>query len=74
MTEQVLSHDEIQQLSVEQRLELIGELCESLEEQAIPLTTAQTEEIDRRLATFEEDQAESITWDELRMRIERHRG
>lgn len=42
-------------LSTEQRLDLIGELWDSIEADAVPLTEAQAAEIDRRLATLDED-------------------
>ena len=40
-------------LSTEQRLDLIGELWESIEHDAAPLTEAQAQEIDRRLAMLD---------------------
>ncbi len=70
---QVITRDMIDQLSVEERLELIGELCQSLEDDNTPVTAAQAEEIDRRLASYEADRAHAITWDELKARIERRR-
>jgi putative addiction module component (TIGR02574 family) len=69
----ILTRDEIAKLSIEQRLDLIDDLWESLDEQHIPLTQAQAEEIDRRLATYEVDRGEAITWEELRARIDRRR-
>jgi len=69
----VLSRDAINKLSVDDRLDLIGELCDSLEGAELPLTDEQAEELDRREATFEQDRAESITWEELKARIERRR-
>jgi putative addiction module component (TIGR02574 family) len=69
--DQVITRDMIDQLSIEERLELIGELCESLEDEAVPITRAQAEEIDRRLASYESDRNDAITWDELKARIQR---
>lgn len=42
-------------LSPEERLDLISEIWESLEAVDVPLTPAQEAEIDRRLATLDED-------------------
>jgi len=42
-------------LSPEERLDLISEIWQSLEAEHIPLTPAQEAEIDRRLATLDED-------------------
>lgn len=45
-------------LSTEQRLDLIGELCDSIDHDAVPLTEAQAAEIDRRLAMLDEEPGE----------------
>jgi len=42
-------------LSPEERLDLISEIWESLEADRVPLSPAQEAEIDRRLATLDED-------------------
>jgi putative addiction module component (TIGR02574 family) len=48
---------DISTLTVEQRLELLDEIWESLYEtpQAIPLTQAQREELDRRIEEFDNE-------------------
>jgi putative addiction module component (TIGR02574 family) len=38
-----------------EKLDLIGEIWDSIEADAIPLTEAQAAELDRRLATLDED-------------------
>ena len=55
----------IDSLSSEERLRLIEELWESLREspEAIPLTDAQREELDRRLDDLERSGPEGIPWD-----------
>ncbi len=47
----------IDQLSVDDRLKLIGEIWDSLSEtpEAIPLTDAQKQALDHRIAAFETD-------------------
>jgi putative addiction module component (TIGR02574 family) len=54
----VADSDEISRLSVDERLELIGQLSDSLEHEPLPLSTAQQQELDRRLATLDEDRAQ----------------
>jgi len=41
-------------LSRQERIDLIGDLCESLEGAALPLTAAQEAELDRRAATLDD--------------------
>ncbi|MGH9325453.1 MAG: addiction module protein, partial [Terriglobia bacterium] len=58
-----LTHDEITRLSPEERLGLIEQLWESLSDRDIPFTPAQQAELERRLATVEQDCAQAVTWD-----------
>jgi putative addiction module component (TIGR02574 family) len=46
---------DLSRLSAQQRIDLIGELCDSLEDAAAPLTTAQQAELDRRAAALDQD-------------------
>jgi putative addiction module component (TIGR02574 family) len=41
-----------------------------LEDSHLPLTAAQREELDRRLATLDEDRREGITWAVLKTELE----
>ena len=41
-----------------------------LADDQIPVTTAQQEELDRRLATLEHDKADAVTWDALKAELE----
>ena len=61
----------IDSLSSEERLRLIEELWESLREspEAIPLTDAQREELDRRLDDLERSGPEGIPWEEVLQQI-----
>ena len=56
---------DIDSLTPAEKLELIGELWESLEADDVPLTQAQIEELDRRLATADDDAAEGKTFEEM---------
>jgi putative addiction module component (TIGR02574 family) len=42
-------------LSTHERLDLIGEIWDSIDANAVPLTAAQEAELDRRLVTLDED-------------------
>jgi putative addiction module component (TIGR02574 family) len=57
----------IDQLSPAEKLELIGELWDSLDAEDIPLTQAQMDEIDRRLAAA--DSEPGIPWEEVQARL-----
>jgi putative addiction module component (TIGR02574 family) len=66
-----LSSDEIGRLSVDERLELIGQIWDSLEHESLPLSPAQQHELDRRLAAFDQDRAEGLSWEQVRAELER---
>jgi putative addiction module component (TIGR02574 family) len=51
----LLTHDEFVRLTPPERLTLISQLWDSLEDSHLPLTAAQRRELDRRLATHDED-------------------
>lgn len=63
----ILTRDEIGRLSPSERLMLIGDLWDSLDE--APPTLVQTSELERRLDTFEGDLAEAVTWDQLKAEL-----
>ena len=66
-----LSSDELRCLSIDERLELIGQLWDSLEHEPLPLTDAQQQELDRRLAALDQDRAEGLSWEQVRAELER---
>lgn len=61
----------IAELSPEERLRLLEQLWESLSQtpEAIPLTSAQREELDRRLDELDRDGPVGIPWEEVLGRI-----
>lgn len=63
---EVMSRDEIIRIPPSERLALIAELWDSLNETELTLTTAQQDEIQRRLDSFEADRTLGTTWEELR--------
>ena len=62
---------DIASLSPEERLRLLDELWESLSAtpEAVPLTTAQRDELDRRLDELDREGPTGIPWDDVMKRI-----
>jgi len=62
---------DIANLSAEERLRLLEELWESLSAtpEAVPLTNAQREELDRRLDELDRDGPVGIPWEDVLRRI-----
>ncbi|MFN3077573.1 MAG: addiction module protein [Alphaproteobacteria bacterium] len=58
-------------LSPRERIDLIGEIWDSIEAEAVPLTAAQEAELDRRLATLDEDIQQGKTWEEIDAELDR---
>jgi putative addiction module component (TIGR02574 family) len=67
---ELLTQDELVRLSPPERLALISQLWDSLEDSQLPLTAAQREELDRRLASLDLDRREGITWAALKAELE----
>ncbi|HKA44840.1 MAG TPA: addiction module protein [Burkholderiales bacterium] len=70
-----MSAIDIAKLSPEERLELLEQLWDSLSEnpEAIPLTEAQQEELDRRLDDLDREGPVGIPWNEVLTRIRSRR-
>ncbi|MET4260312.1 putative addiction module component (TIGR02574 family) [Bradyrhizobium sp. S3.12.5] len=62
---------DISRLTPKERLDLIGELWDSLSAADVTLTPAQVAELDRRLATFDADRRESIPWEDIDTELDR---
>jgi putative addiction module component (TIGR02574 family) len=62
---------DIQQLSVPERLELIGRLWDSIPDttEAMPVPEWHKEELERRLASADADPNAAIPWDEVKKRL-----
>ena len=65
-----LTHDEITRLSPDERLALIAQLWESLDDNQVQLTPAQQAELERRLATLDRDRTQSVTWETLKAELD----
>jgi putative addiction module component (TIGR02574 family) len=65
-----LTHDEITRLSPDERLALIAQLWDSLDDNQVQLTPAQQAELERRLATLDRDRTQSVTWETLKVELD----
>jgi putative addiction module component (TIGR02574 family) len=66
----LLTQDELARLTPPERLALISQLWDSLEDNQLPLTVAQRAELDSRLATLDQDRREGVTWAALKAELE----
>ncbi|WP_044561536.1 addiction module protein [Azospirillum sp. B4] len=60
-------------LTPEERLTLIGELWDSLDQQNVPLTNAQRAELDRRIAEIDAGTVEMIPWEDVQAKLRARR-
>jgi putative addiction module component (TIGR02574 family) len=67
---ELLTHDELVRLTPPERLALIAQLWDSLQDNHLPLTAAQQGELDRRLLTLDEDRRKGVTWTALKTELE----
>jgi len=67
---------DISGLSPEEQLRLIEQLWDNLSKNPddIPITQAQREELDRRIAEADADGGSGIPWDEVQRRVRDRRG
>jgi putative addiction module component (TIGR02574 family) len=65
-----LTQDEITRLSPDERLSLIAQLWDSLEDHQVQVTPAQRAELERRQATLGDNRGQSITWEALKAELE----
>jgi putative addiction module component (TIGR02574 family) len=67
---------DIEKLAPEERLQLIDELWESLRArpEAVRLTQAQRDELDRRLDALDRGEGEATPWDEVKRRLQGELG
>jgi putative addiction module component (TIGR02574 family) len=67
---ELLTQDELVRLTPPERLALISQLWDSLEDDNLPLTASQRVELDRRLASLDQDRREGVTWATLKAELE----
>lgn len=68
-----LTPDVLARLSPNERLDLIGQLWDSLGDADVPLPEAQKAELARRLSSLDQDRTQAITWEQLRAELARRR-
>lgn len=61
--------NEIGKLSATEKLELLDVLWQSLEADDLPLTEAQRDELDFRLAQYERNPDDIVRWEDVRARV-----
>ena len=61
----------IDKLSIPERLELLGELWDSIAEhpEQVPVSEAQRDDLERRLNEYEADPSNVLPWTEVRVRL-----
>ena len=64
-----LTRDEITKLSAPERLTLIGDLWDSLTDADLPTSPKQRHELERRLASFDRERAQTVTWERLKAEL-----
>ncbi len=69
----VPSREDLDQLSIPERVQLIEKLWESISESTadFPLTDVQRAELDRRITAHEADPSATESWDAVQARLER---
>ena len=62
---------EVLQMSVAERIQLVEDIWDSVAAfpEAVSLTDAQRQELDRRLHAYQQNPNEGVSWDELKERI-----
>ncbi len=69
----MLDISELKRLSVAERILLVEELWDSIaqDSELPPITDAQRQELERRLAAFETNPRAGASWDEVKQRLRR---
>lgn len=67
---ELLTPDEIVRLSPPERIALIAQLWDSLDDSHLPLTGAQQAELEIRLASLDQDRLNGVTWAALKAELE----
>ena len=67
---------EITQLSTAERIQLAVDIWDTIaaKPEEIALTKAQADELDRRLAAYQQDPAAGASWQEVQQRVRRQNG
>lgn len=67
-----LNIQDIQELSVAERIQLVEDIWDSIAAtpETLPLTDSQRQELDRRLQSYQEDPNASSSWEEVKARLQ----
>ena len=68
-----MTHEDIEQLTIAERVELVEEIWDSIaaSPERLPLTDAQRQELDRRLALHEREPNRVTPWEDVRAKLQR---
>jgi putative addiction module component (TIGR02574 family) len=61
---------DIAKLTTRERLDLIGDLWDSLAPEDVRLTPAQDAELARRMATFDDDRKTAVPWEQIERELD----
>ena len=64
-----LTRDEITRLTPPERLALIGDLWDSMTDAETPLPAAQRHELAGRMASFDQDRAQGLSWEQFKAEL-----
>ena len=64
-----LTRAEIAKLTPPERLSLIGDLWDSIADTELPVLPAQRRELEHRLASFDADRGQVVTWEHLKAEL-----
>jgi len=64
---------DIARLTPKERLDLIGELWDSLSDEDVRLSPAHEAELDRRMETFDRDAGHAVPWETIEAEFSRKR-
>jgi len=67
---ELLTSEEIVRLSPPERLALIAQLWDSLEQDQLRVSPAQQTELERRLVSLDRDRSQGLTWAALKAELE----
>ena len=70
---ELLTTAEIVRLSPPERIALIAQLWDSLDDDQLPMTGAQQAEVESRLASLGQDRQSGVTWTALKAELEQRR-
>lgn len=65
----MLTREDLKTLTIDEKLELMDLLSESLGQNQIPVSAEVEDEIKRRLKTFSQDKAESVAWEDAKRQL-----